>query len=199
MNPPAARPASRPSPHPTLALLEIGSLARGYVVADALAKTAAVQFLMVNAVTPGKLLVLYTGPLADVELAHAVGLRQAADDLIDQLLLPQADRQILTALEAEPSGTIEALGLVECLTVAAGLLAADAAAKAAPVRLLSLRAARGIGGRTMMLMTGRLSDVEAALAAATRAAELRQALHRSLIVPSLHPDLARHLTRTGER
>lgn len=198
MNPAAGAARPQPDLHPTLALLEVDSLAQGYVVADALVKAATIEFLQVEPVTPGKLLILYTGPVADVDMAHTVGLRKAGDDLIDQLFLRQADPQIRRVLDARPSGPIEALGLIECRTVAAGILAADAAAKASPVRLLSLRAARGIGGKTILLMTGGLSDVEASLADGAAIAERRGGLLRAVVVPQLHGDLGRFLTRAGD-
>jgi len=186
--PEPVRPAT-----PTLALLELSSLARGYVVADALVKTAQVELLAVEPVTPGKILILYSGALAAVEMAHAVGRRLAADDLLDELLLPRAHPDVAAALGMSPTGTIEAMGLLECRTVAAGLLSADAAAKASGIRLLSIHAARGIGGKTITLFTGSLHDVEASLEAGTQILTGRGGVLTAVAIPSVHPDLVERL------
>lgn len=175
---------------PTLALLEVGSLAAGYVAADQVVKAASVTLLRLEAVTPGKLLVLLTGPLADVEVGFAAGRAAAGDDLHDELLLPDVHPAVLPAWDRPPGAPMEALGLIECRTVAAGLLAADRAAKAAGVRLLAFRVARGIGGKTLLLFTGRLHDAEAALDAGAAAARGRSGLLAARLVPQAHPDLA---------
>jgi microcompartment protein CcmL/EutN len=180
---------------PALALLEIGSLAHGYLVADRLVKVAAVELLAVEAVSPGKLVILSAGREADVEEAHMAGRREAGDDLIDELYLPNAHPSLRGAIAATITAPIEALGLIECRTVASGILSADAAAKASPVRLLTFHAARGIGGRTLLLFTGPLHDVEASREAGSRPAEQRGHLHRSVIIPSVHPDLVDRMVR----
>jgi microcompartment protein CcmL/EutN len=184
---------------PTLALLEIDSLAVGYVVADQVVKAAAVTLLKLDAVTPGKFLVLFTGPLGDVETGFAAGRAAAGEDLLDDLLLPDAHPAVLPAWDEAPGAPGESLGLLECRTVAAGLLAADRALKAADVALLSLRVARGIGGRVLILLTGRLHDTEAALDAGARAAEGRSALLRRRLVARTHPDLAAHMVADRHR
>jgi microcompartment protein CcmL/EutN len=193
--PPRPRSGSGPAAGPpdSIALLEIGSIAQGYAVADSLVKTAAVRLLEVEPVTPGKLLILYAGSVAELETAHAVGTRLAGEDLIDQLLLPRVHPDVLGALRA-PGGPVgEAVGILECSTVAAGILAADRAAKTAAASLLEIHAARGIGGKTTILMTGMVADVEAALEAGAGVAEARAALVRKVLIPGAHPDFAASL------
>jgi microcompartment protein CcmL/EutN len=64
------------------------------------------------------------------------------------------------------------VGLVETTTVAATILAADAAAKAARVRLIEMQLARGIGGKAYFALTGALDEVEAAVEAAVGAVDV---------------------------
>jgi len=180
-------------PFISIALLEVGSIAQGYAVADSLVKAAAVRLLEVEPVTPGKLLILYAGSVAELETAHARGSRVAGDDLIDQLLLPRVHPDVLRAVQA-PGGPVgEALGILECSTVAAGIVAADGAAKTAAITLLEIHPARGIGGKTTILLTGSVADVEAALDAGARLAEARAALVRRVLIPGAHPDFAARL------
>ena len=152
-----------------LALIEVASIARGHRVADAMVKRAPVALLRCEAVSPGKLLVLVEGDVASVEEAFRAGLAVAGDATLDKLYLPQAHEQLGGALRGEARAgdvaDVEALGVVETTTVAATILAADAAAKAAAVRVIEMQLARGIGGKGYFIVTGTLGDVEAAVEA----------------------------------
>ncbi len=144
---------------PALALLEVASLARGVVAADAVAKRASVQLLFCEPVSPGKYLILFAGGVAEVEEAWAA----------------QAHGQLLPAIRKgargfEHAAAEESAGLVELHSVAAALRSADAACKAAEVRLQLLHLARGIGGKAWFIVRGSLESVEASVAAATQAA-----------------------------
>jgi microcompartment protein CcmL/EutN len=159
----------------SLALLEVASLARGVVVADAVAKRAQVELLECGPVSPGKYLILFAGGVAEVEEALQAGISAAGESLLDKLFLPQADSQLLPGIrrgaERLPNDDAgESAGLVELLSVAAALRCADAACKAAEVRLQLLQLARGIGGKAWFILRGELESVEAALTAATAAA-----------------------------
>jgi len=158
-----------------LALLEVASLARGVVVADAVAKRAQVQLLFCEPVSPGKYLILFAGGVAEVDESQAAGAQAAGDALLDRLFLPQAHEQLLPAIRAGPRGFAhdaadETAGLIELHSVAAALRSADAACKAAEVRLQLLHLARGIGGKAWFIVRGPLESVEAAVLAATQAA-----------------------------
>ncbi|HEX7879028.1 MAG TPA: BMC domain-containing protein [Candidatus Eisenbacteria bacterium] len=192
---PGRRDSSEPGrpETPTLALLEIGSMAIGYVAADAMVKAAPVELLAIEPVTPGKLLVLVTGSVAAVEFAMEAGRAVAGEQLLDQLFLPQAHPDVASVLGLAPTGTIESLGFFECRTVAAGLLSADAAAKASDIRLLTILAARGIGRRTLTLFTGTLHDVEASLAAGNSVLAGRGGALAAVVIPRAHPDFIERL------
>ena len=83
---------------PALALLEIATLARGVVVADAVAKRAQVQLLLCEPVSPGKYLVLFAGGVAEVDESLGAGAQAAGEALVDRLFLPQAHEQLLPAI-----------------------------------------------------------------------------------------------------
>jgi microcompartment protein CcmL/EutN len=72
------------------------------------------------------------------------------------------------------------------------LLAADAAAKAAQVRLIELQLARGIGGKGFFTVTGPLGEVEAAVEAAVAILDAA-VLAATEIIAAPHADLARKL------
>ncbi len=158
-----------------LALLEVASLARGVVVADVVAKRAPVQLLFCEPVSPGKYLILFAGGVAEVDESQQAGAHAAADTLVDRLFLPQAHEQLLPAIRAGSRGftherSEETAGIVELHSVSSALRCADAACKAAEVRLQLLHLARGIGGKAWFILRGELESVEAAVLAATQAA-----------------------------
>lgn len=155
---------------PALGMLELGSIARGIVVCDALVKRSPVRILHAEPVSPGKYLVLFDGGEAEVEEAFLAGAEAAAAGLIDKLLLPKPHASVwegLAASLARPE--LDSLLVVEVLSVAGTLLAADAALKAAEVRLFQLQLAKGIGGKGWFALSGPLDQVESAAEAATRA------------------------------
>lgn len=179
-----------------LALVEIASLARGVVCADAAVKRARVELLACEAVTPGKYLLLFGGEVAEVEEALKAAEEAAGASKLDRLWLPQAHPDLLPALRAGAAGLPDeaamqagrSAGVVELLTVAAALRAADAACKAALVRLQLLHLARGIGGKAWFVLRGELHDVEAAVLAAQEAAG-EGMLAGAEIIAQPHPDL----------
>ena len=192
------RPESSPFLHPeappdSIALIEMGSIAQGYAVADRLVKAAAVELLLVEPVSPGKLVILFSGGVAELDIAHREGMLLAGDDLIDHLFLPGVHESVLRVLGTPGGSPVDALGILECSTVAAGLLAADAAAKASDATLVEIHAAVGIGGKTTILLTGTTADAEAALEDGAAVAEKRGGLLRRVLIASAHEDLVAHL------
>jgi microcompartment protein CcmL/EutN len=181
-------------PGPALGLLELASIARGMVAADAMAKRAAVTLVRAAPTTPGKYVVIVAGGEEEVAQALAAGLESAREGVLDRLYLPKADPQLALALagalEADPGDG--ALGILETFSVASALLAADSAVKAAEVVLRQLRLARGLGGRAFFVLSGELHQVEAAIEAG-RAILHDGMLHTTEIIARPHPDLRRHL------
>jgi microcompartment protein CcmL/EutN len=176
-------------PSPAIGLLELESIARGIVCADAVVKKAEVRLHVSEPVSPGKYLLLFSGGVAEVEEAFAAGVACAAERLVDRLLLPQAPAELAAGVAGRiVAPRLDALGIVETATVASSLLAADAACKAAAVRLASMRLAKGIGGKGYFTLTGLLADVEAALDAAGAAAGAPLLVSAEL-VPRPHPDI----------
>ncbi|MCS6913104.1 MAG: BMC domain-containing protein [Myxococcales bacterium] len=178
---------------PALGLIEVRSIARGLVVADAMVKRAAVHLALVRPVSPGKHLCLCTGGVAEVEEAMSAGRAAAEGVLCDEMLLHDAHQDLLRALAARASPPLGgALGVVETLSAAAALLSADRALKAAEVGLQELRLCDGLGGKAFYVLRGELDMVEAALAAAERAIVPGLFLCRELIAQP-HEDVLRAL------
>lgn len=177
-----------------IGLLELESIACGIDVADAMVKVAPIQFIDTFMVTPGKYVVLVHGDVAAIEASVERGREVAAGTLVDWLLIPFIHPQVFPAIYDPPAHqAIAALGLIETHSVATGVAAADDAAKAAEVQLLRLHLGRGIGGKSMLTLTGELPDVQAAVEAGSRKAQGAGRLVAARVIPQPHPDLAARL------
>ncbi|MGQ9585750.1 MAG: BMC domain-containing protein [Anaerolineae bacterium] len=175
---------------PAIALVETNSIAQGVLVGDAMVKKANVQLYEARSICPGKYMVLVGGEVGPVEESYREGIAVAQDTLVDQLFLPNAHPDIFPALmSAMPPGGGEALGIIETVTAAVCIVAADAAAKAAEIRLMEIRLANGLGGKSFVLLEGDVSNVEAAMQAGVKPASQEGLLVRSVIIPQLHRDM----------
>lgn len=173
-----------------LAAVETGSIAQGTVAGDAMVKTATVILVECRPLSPGKFWVLIGGDVAEVRAALAKGLDAAADTLLDSLFIPQLHDGVLPALRGTArGGDDDALGVIETLTAASSIVAADQAAKAARVTLRDLRLADGLGGKGYVYLSGAVSDVQAAVEAGRAEAQKKGLLVRSVVIPRLHPQM----------
>jgi microcompartment protein CcmL/EutN len=173
-----------------IAAVETSSIAQGMVVADAMVKTADIEVVESTTLSPGKYWVLIGGGVAPVRASFARGLEVAADTLLDSLLIPQLDEQVMRALRgtARSGGARaadDALGVLETLTASSAILAADAAAKASAITLRDVRLANGLGGKGVVTLSGSVSDVQAAVDAGRADAQRRGLLARWVVIPRL--------------
>lgn len=179
---------------PCIGLLEFSSIAAGYEATDAAMKEAPIEVLLSRPASPGKHLLLVTGEVDDVKSSLARGRMGRQDVILDELVLPNAHPDLAAALAGpRPTKGIEAVGVVETLTVATAIVAADIAVKRATVHLLCLVLANVIGGKAYFGVAGETSNVEAAVEAAAEFARERAVLARTMILPSPDPRLIDYL------
>ncbi|HKZ85047.1 MAG TPA: BMC domain-containing protein [Anaerolineae bacterium] len=190
-----------------LALVEFGSIAAGMHAGDAMAKKAPIARLVAGTVHPGKYLVLISGAVADVEESLKAGRGAGASHVVDFVFLPQVHPSVVTAIAASaaPGGEGEraprgpSLGIIETSTVAAAIHAADAGVKGAEVSLLELRLADGLHGKGLVLYTGEVPDVEAAVEIGARAIDSSLIVNQ-IVIPQLHGEMGANIvarTRFG--
>ena len=150
----------------SIALVETGSIARGVRCLDEMAKRAPVSVLQARPVCPGRYIVLIEGEVAPVEESFATGLAVAGETLVDSLILANPHRSLPGALRHSAKPDVFApVGVVETTAVASALLAADAGCKAAPVDLIVVRLSIGMAGKSFVVFSGELPDVEASVEA----------------------------------
>jgi microcompartment protein CcmL/EutN len=109
---------------------------------------------------------------------------------VDFVYLPQVHPEVVEAVGGGrvPEVT-DALGVIETTTVAAAIHAADAGIKGAEVRLVEVRLADGLGGKGIVLFSGLVADVEAAIEIGVGVLEQPDLLVRQVVIPQLHPEM----------
>lgn len=173
-----------------LALLEFSSIARGTRVLDDVVKKAPVQVHTATPVSNGKYLLVFVGDMGSVEESFKEGNAAGAGMVVNRLLLPRVHPEVVLSMEARLApGDVDALAIVESTSMATTIGAADAAAKAANVRLVEIRLGAGIGGKGFFTLTGAQADIEAAVEAARAVAEREQTLVTTEIIPRPTPEL----------
>lgn len=170
-------------------LLELASLADGYLVANEIKKNTMTRLWLADPICPGRFLLIISGDVASVRAAMEMAQAVVQDEILSEGMLASIDPGVLEALVSPkglPAG--KALGIVETLAIAPAILAADGAVKTAPVELVELRIAGGMGGKALVCFAGEVDAVEAAL---TQAWHLVQpgALASSVLLASPHPEL----------
>jgi microcompartment protein CcmL/EutN len=169
-----------------IAALETSSIAQGMVVADAMVKHAEVELLEACVLSPGRYWIMVSGEVATVRAAHRRGIEVAADVLLDQLFIPQIHEGVFPALRGLVApGTGDAVGVIETLSAASAIVAADTAAKTTGIVLHDLRLANGIGGKGVVVLSGTLADVQAAVDSGRTDAQKRGLLARAVVIPRM--------------
>lgn len=183
---PDVRHAVSPGAMPAIAAIETSSIAQGFVTADAMVKQADVEVLAATVLSPGRYWILIGGDVASVRAAHRRGVEVAADTLLDQLFIPQLHAGVMPALRGlVPARDDDSVGVIETLSAASAIVAADVAAKTTAITLRDLRLANGIGGKGVVLLSGELPDVQAAIAEGSLEARKRGLLARAVVIPRM--------------
>ncbi|MCR5579950.1 MAG: BMC domain-containing protein [Pseudobutyrivibrio sp.] len=147
-----------------IGMIEFKTVSAGLTAADQMSKAAEVEILEAQVVCPGKYIALIAGELSAVKAAVEVGINTRSDEYIDSFVLGNPDESIFAAIYG--SAVIEgvnALGVLETYDASAIIVAADVAAKTAQVTLMELRIAKGMCGKSYMLITGEVAACEAAI------------------------------------
>ncbi len=178
----------------SIGLIELSSVASGFSVADAALKAGNVKLMLSRSICSGKYMIVVAGETAGVEAAIETATEVAGGCLIDRIVIPNLHPDVFTAIgrnaPVEPTG---ALGVVESFNVATLVKAADAAAKAGDVQLLEVRLAMALGGKAFCTMTGDVSSVQAAVAAARNVIAEAGVLVNAVVIPRPHPDVYREV------
>ena len=174
----------------SVGLIELSSIAAGFEVCDAMLKTADVDLILARTICSGKYMVLVRGDVAAVRSSVAAGSQAGDFSIIDTFVIPNLDESIFPAI----SGTtkieaLEALGIIESFSVASLIEGADAAVKAANVKLIEIRLAMARGGKAFVSLTGSVADVRSAVEAGAALIAAKGLLVNKVVIPQPRSEL----------
>ena len=174
--------------------IEFKSIAKGIEATDAALKSAGIRLVSSHPACPGKYEMIITGTISNVSAAVDHVKERFGEKLIDSSIMGRIDEQVITALfrtvAVEKSGS---LGIIETYSASSAIKAADIAVKTAKVEIFELRVSRGMGGKGMVLITGDVGDVTAAVEAGAQAASRLGELVAQHVIPRPHGDVEKIL------
>ena len=142
-----------------IGMIEFKTTATGITAADAMVKTSEVEIVEAQTVCP-----IITGDLSAVKAAVDAAVTTYEDKCIDSFVLGNPHESLFPAMYGTTQiEGISALGILETYDAASIIEAADQAAKTAIVDVIELRIAKGMCGKSYMLLTGEVSAVEASI------------------------------------
>lgn len=179
----------------SIGLLELKSIPAGIETADAVLKAANVELLQATPVCPGKYVVIISGNVGAVKSAMERGHQTAGVFLVGEHTIENVHPSVPAAIVGTADiGSVASLGVVETITALTSVMVGDIAAKAANVRLMEIRLARGLGGKGFVLLTGEVSAVRAAVRSAVQSLADTGEITSTCVIPSPHKGLIDELS-----
>src|SRR5215470_7404700 len=95
----------------SIGLIELTSIASGFLACDAMLKAADVDLVLSRSICSGKYMVMVRGDVAAVEAAVSAGIARTRFSVIDSFVIPNLHETVFPALSAASKvEELEALG-----------------------------------------------------------------------------------------
>jgi len=157
----------------SIGLIEVSSVATGFLVQDTMLKAGNIKLLMARSICSGKYLIVVAGDVTSVEAAVQAGGVAAGASLIERRQIARVHPSVLEAIsnavDIDPK-QLRSIGIVETFSAASIIQVADEAVKSGNVTLLRIHLAMALGGKGFVLMAGDVASVQAAVAAGAKVA-----------------------------
>ena len=178
----------------SIGLIELGSVAAGFLVADTMLKTASVELILSRSICSGKYMVMVRGNVGAVEASVRAGVQAGTFSVIDSFIIPNVHESVFPAIAGHNKvEALDALGILESFSVASLIEGADAAVKTASVTLIEIRLAMALGGKAFVTMTGSVADVTSAVEAGAAVIAAKGLLTNKVVIPRPRPELLKEM------
>lgn len=178
----------------SIGLIELGSIAAGYEVCDAMLKASDVELLLARSICSGKFIVMVRGDVGAVQAAVDAGSQAGGFSKIDSFVIPNVHDSVFPAIAGTAKvEALQALGVIESFSVASLIEGADAAVKSANVRLVEVRLAMALGGKAYATLTGSVAAVQSAVDTGAAAIAQKGLLVNKVVIPSPRPELLKEM------
>ena len=147
-------------------LIEFRTVPVAVKALDSMVKSADVEICFASPVCPGKYVAIVIGNVSAVQTSIRVGVEEGGSFYISSEVIPNINREVFPALTgvAKSLEAKQSIGLLESMSAITAIIAADIATKSANVQLLEVRMARGLGGKSFLIISGEVSSVKTAIA-----------------------------------
>ncbi|MFC1608524.1 BMC domain-containing protein [Candidatus Latescibacterota bacterium] len=177
-----------------IGFLEYISVAKGIEAADLITKNAAIEILLAAPNCPGRYQILFSGDVGAVKEAINLANGIADFQFLDSLILPRVDDKVFASLFCPNVSNIgDSIGIFETMTMTATIEGADTMVKSSDVEIIEIRLGKGLAGKSYVIVTGKIQNVQSAMDAALDGVKDRGVLIASSVIPSVSPELIQHL------
>ncbi|MCK5795189.1 MAG: BMC domain-containing protein [Anaerolineales bacterium] len=166
----------------TLGLVECRSIAGGIFLTDQMVKAAHVELIRAATICPGRYYIQIAGDRASVDAAISTA-EASRFPLSGCFVLNSVHPNLVRGVrkcQAILQG--DAIGVVECRTASAGVVAADQVLKGSAVDLAQMVIGQGIAGKSYFIINGGIADITEATAIAGRS--LDENLLEAVVIPA---------------
>jgi len=171
-------------------MIEFTAIAHGIEVTDVMLKAGNVELMFAKPACPGKFVTMVYGQVGAVDTAMKAGLEVGGATVVNHLLIPRVHPTLIPAINAAPEiDHADALGVMEFFDMVSAVVAADVAAKRSNITLFEVRLGMGIGGKSIVKLTGQVSDVKTAVQAALDEVSSHGVLVSHCVIPQPAPAL----------
>lgn len=178
----------------SIGLIEVSSVATGFLVQDTMLKAGDIKLLMARSICSGKYLIVAAGDVMSVTAALQAGGVAAGASLIERRQIARVHPSVLEAIsnsvDIDPK-QLRSIGIVETFSAASIIQVADEALKSANVTLLRIHLAMALGGKGFVIMAGDVASVQAAVTAGAKVAGEDGMLVGKGVIAAPSPELFR--------
>ena len=167
----------------TLGFLELTSISKGIEAVDAMLKVAQVELISAKASCPGKYYIVIAGNVDSVNRSVTEGVRIGAAHMVGKLVMPRISEQVIKGINCtKVPDELNAIGVMEYYSCAGSIMAADAAVKAADVKIMAIRLATALAGKSYVVITGDTAACHSAIEAGITAAKEEALLIHKVVI-----------------
>lgn len=170
--------------------IEFKSIPIGIEATDQMLKSGNIELVSSTPLCPGKFVTIICGDVGAVKASIKDGEHVGGIFVLESHVIANIHDAVLPALcGVGEVGDINALGTIETINAVSSITVADAAVKAANVKLLEVRMARGLGGKAFVILTGDVQAVRTAVKAAEAEMAESGVITSYSVIASPHKDI----------
>lgn len=174
----------------SIGLVEFKTVPVAVYAVDAMLKAAQVDVVFSAPVCPGKYIAIVSGDVSAVQTSVKTAVDEGGVFCLSSQVLTNIHPDVFPALTGVGCQTeLRSLGLLESMSAITAVRAADIAAKAANVKLVDVRLARGLGGKSYIIVTGEVSSVKTAIHTCEEILADQGDIVSTAVVSQPHPQL----------